>query len=792
MTDTDRTSLAMATASATGLALRRVVAVPKGTVPKTTSGKLRRAECRARFLAGDYDRLSPVADAPDAPAGGDAVLAAVRAVLGTEPGPDDPLVAHGLDSLRAVRLAELLLRGTGADVGVRTLLRGATVADLRAAATVAHAPAGPAAAMGDRLSRAQESLLFLHMLDPTSDEYTISFAWEPVQDTDLAVLDEAIRQALSWRPELATRIVPNGQGWARGSIGDRALRDALALPPIPVPDGRLDDQVRAAAAMPFELGAGPLVRLYRWQPPTGAVYQLVVHHLVTDLWSLCLVLRDIGTCYDALRAGRRPVAPAAQSYSDYVREQEDYLAGPAAAARDEELRALLPTRAASVDVRTDRPRPARRAGRAGQVAVDLAGPSARDPVAALVVAWAITLYRYGTPSPVVVGVPVSGRTTGRHTTEAGLCTNTVPIALDIGRDRDLATLVAAARDQLDRGMDAGFYPLARAVEVVRPDRTAGRHPLVETLVTVHENPLPDVPGLLDSLAGEPAEIILGSLALRMVPVPGRACRYDLDLVITPHADGHRVRLDYAADLFTRATAESLLATFAATAGAALDPGAAPEDLWALSGRDRGMLAVAGRCDTAPLTPPALARIRRVAAVDPDRVAVAGPDGVLTYQRFADRMDRVAAAVSAVATPAAGWRQAALLLPSIPDFAVAVFGAWAAGLGILPLPSDHPDSRLSAMISDGPTAVVLTTAAAVERARGLAGDLPVLVVEDLPVPEVEPSGEPPADGPAFTVYTSGLANVLLSAGDHDRAHYHRQQALARYTTLGAPQPSEPGS
>jgi acyl-CoA synthetase (AMP-forming)/AMP-acid ligase II len=37
---------------ATGLAVDEIVLAPKGTIARTTSGKLRRAELRARYVAG--------------------------------------------------------------------------------------------------------------------------------------------------------------------------------------------------------------------------------------------------------------------------------------------------------------------------------------------------------------------------------------------------------------------------------------------------------------------------------------------------------------------------------------------------------------------------------------------------------------------------------------------------------------------------------------------------------------------------------------------------------------------
>ena len=776
LTAADRLAVATSASADLGLAVAEILGVPRGTVPKTTSGKLRRAECRTRYLAGAYREYRSTVDERQAAPAVDAaglVRAAVREVLDLDVPVGDPLVARGLDSLRAVRLAELLHRATGADVPVRTLLRGATTAELIALAAGGSRPGAAEPEPGHgRLTKAQESLLFLNMLDPASDEYTVSFAWRPGEDTDLAVFEDALRRAVSWRPELGVRIAPAGRGWRRVPVEPSILRDALALTPVPVPDERVTEQLELAAAQPFDIDRGPLLRLYRWQAPSGPVYQLVVHHVVTDLWSLCLVLRDIGTCYADLLAGRVPVAPPATSYDAYVTEQEEYLASAAAEARDEELRSLLPVRARSVDIRTDRPHRSRRRPAAGRVTAALdtgrtaAAAPADDLVGTMILLWAATLHRYGTPNPVVVGVPVTGRVHGRHGTVAGLCTNTVPIAADLDPDRALASLVVSVRDQLERGMDAGLYPLARAVEAVRPERAAGRHPLVETLITIQENPMPDVPGVLDTLGGLPAELKLGPLSLSTVPVPRRTCRYDLDLIVTPRPDGYLLTLDYAADLFDELTAESVLSSFQTAVAAALaNPDADLGDVLLLSERDENLLARMGTGDAPRLDPPPLARIRRLATEYPDRPAVQDPAGTRGYRDFVTGMDRIGAALAGLTGSAgtSGPRHAALLLDSPADFALAMYGAWAAGLGVLPLPPDHPDGRLEHMLADQLPCAVLSSAALAPRARRLAAvggtdAPPVLVLEDLldgPVGVLPP---PPDDAPAYTVYTSGSTGL----------------------------------
>ncbi|WP_089156173.1 AMP-binding protein [Micromonospora sp. NBS 11-29] len=658
LTDDDRRRLAVAVTAGFGVTLVDLVGVRPGTVPRTTSGKLRRAEVARRYADGDY--APPTAAGPAAAGRSDGAGRADRLRRGVEAvldhpieRDDEPLASYGMDSLNALHVSELMHREFGADVPVRELLEGASLADLTArlgepaTSTVAGDPS-TATEVAGQLSKAQESLAFLQMLNPDSDEYTISFAWRLDPSVDATLFHRALRAAIRRQPELGVRIVTEGNRQRRVPVAPDQLAEALALAPVPVRDEQLDEQLGYAATVPFRLDEGPLVRLHRWRSASREVYQIVVHHAVTDLWSLSLVLRDLRHAYAELRAGRPADGEPPRSYDDYVAAQRAYLDSPAATARDAMLRDRLPARAASLDVRTDRPRGSRRSTRVGRARLtvpELPVVGGLDRMALLSALWGVCLHRYGTPNPVVVGVPVVGRPSGRLAEVGGLCTNTVPLAVEVRPEQPLVELVGDLRDQLLGGLDHGLYPMVRAVDAVRPPRLAGRLPLVETLVTLQENPLPEVPGLLPTINGEAAELDLDGLVLHSVPVPRRSCRYDLDLVVTPQPDGYLVTLDYAADLFAARTAEAMLATLAAmlrAAGATDTPRV--EDVLVLSPADERLTRQLGVVETPALDPTMLTRIRSFAVTDPDAPALVEAGRTVTYADFIDRMDRIGAAL----------------------------------------------------------------------------------------------------------------------------------------------------
>ncbi|MFG1610424.1 AMP-binding protein [Actinoplanes sp. NPDC049265] len=655
--DSDR--IAGSVADALGVPVRDVVAVPRGGIPRTTSGKIRRREARRRYEAGQY--------ADPAVPGAVTVTGSVADLVTTAVGHPVPageaLVDAGLDSLKAVWLCGALSSRAGIEVPLGDLLSGMTLDELSKRAGSGDPPPEPEPSP-HRLSAAQLGLIFLDQMSPAGDEYVISSAWELDPACDAAAFARALREAVLAQPQLRLRVSYGADGIDVAEVPEDALRAAVAMPTQPIAEEQLEDHLERVATSAFPLATGPLVRLSHWRTPRRSVYQIAVHHLVTDLWSLGLLFEDVAARYTASRSrsGEQPPSPAPDLYPRWIADQESYLASGAARERDSYLEDLIPSGHAPLELRTDRPRGPVRDARAGQVRLTLApgvsaALSAVDQVALLVALWGVCLHRYGGPNPALVGTPVAGRVSGRHAAVAGLCTNTAPIAVSVDPGQPLASLVSGVRAQLLAGVNAGQYPLSRAVRVLRPSRTAGRAPLIESLVTVQESPMPQLPALMGALA-DGAWIDVGALRLRHIPVRDRTCRYDLDLVITPGAaGGHLLTLDYAAALFDTATVEGILRTYASMVEAAVDPATVSQaDVFVLSGDDRDRYRAAART-TGPEPGSTISDlIVRHAAGTPHAPAVVSEAGSVDFAGFSARVDRLAGVLGHLTTEKSGDRR----------------------------------------------------------------------------------------------------------------------------------------
>src|SRR5699024_9093593 len=137
--------------------------------------------------------------------------------------------------------------------------------------------------------------------------------------------------------------------------------EGVALRIVDVADGGEErDAAAGAETAPFDLARGPLFRatLVR-RSAEESLLVLVMHHIVTDGWSNGVIARELGAFYDAFRSGRDPaLAELSVQYADFAAWQRDWLAGGVLAGQLDHWRKELSGAPASLDLPTDRPRPA--------------------------------------------------------------------------------------------------------------------------------------------------------------------------------------------------------------------------------------------------------------------------------------------------------------------------------------------------------------------------------------------------------------------------------------------------
>ncbi|GAA4703571.1 hypothetical protein GCM10023263_46960 [Phytohabitans rumicis] len=698
-----------------------VVALPD--LPLTGSGKL------------DRKALPAPAHQPSRPpstAREEALCRAFAAVLGIDSvGADDDFFGLGGDSLSVGRLVALVRRDLGVEIGVRDVFEAPTVAGLaprgRPAAPRVPLRAGVPRPERPPLSYAQERLWFLHRLDGATPAYHMPVAVRIAGDLDVAALRAAF-DAVVARHEVLRTVYPEADGVPYQRVLDPASAGGV-LRTAEVSAGALDAALDRTARLPFDLTREIPVRAHLFTVDGGHVLLVVAHHIAVDGWSAGLLWRDLAAAYE----GRLP-APSPVQYADFALWQREALAEPDDAYWREVL-AGLPER---LELPVDRPAAA--PSYRGDVvpfawSAELAAGVRRlarergaTPFMVVQAGCAALLSRLGAGTDVPVGVPVAGRSDPATADLAGMFVNTLVLRVDTAGDPSFAELLGRVRERSLGALAHQEVPFEHLVGVLNPDRSAGRHPLIQVLLAWQHAPAADV--TLPGLVCEP------------VPLHTGTSRLDLSVSVGERDGGLAGTVEYRADLFDRSTVEALVGRLERLlAAVVVDPGSRVGDIELLSEGERGRIlgpwAGSAEGDAAALAPELFAAQARRS---PDAVAVVYGDRSLTYQELDAASDRLAHRL--IADGVGPEQVVGLAVPRSLEFVVGLLGVLKAGAAYLPVDPDCPAERLGFLLAEARPRFLLT-----------AGDV---VVEG---PAQAPAGvrlDP--RHPAYVIYTSGSSGL----------------------------------
>jgi acyl carrier protein len=211
------------------------------------------------------------------------------------------------------------------------------------------------------LSFAQQRLWFLDQLVPGSAFYNVPAAVWLEGQVDATVLEHSLLEIMRRHEGLRTTFQAAGGRPTQVINPDPALAfEQRDLTPISK-EGREAEALRTAkeeVQQPFDLERGPLLRtLLLKLSETRYLLVLTLHHIVTDGWSMGVLVRELGLAYDAFSAGKpSPLPPLSIQYGDFAQWQRGWLQGDVVAGQLQFWRQKL-AGSAMLQLPTDRARP---------------------------------------------------------------------------------------------------------------------------------------------------------------------------------------------------------------------------------------------------------------------------------------------------------------------------------------------------------------------------------------------------------------------------------------------------
>jgi amino acid adenylation domain-containing protein/FkbM family methyltransferase len=693
-------------------------------LPLTRHGKVDR-----RALP-EEDEASTGADIEyEAPrAGVEEVVAEVFArVLKVERiGRGDNFFEVGGHSLLATQAVSRLREACGVEVALRSLFEHPTVEELARQVEAALRGAGDGAEMvpplvavnreGELpLSFAQQRLWFLDQLEPGSAFYNIGKAVRLSGELDAEALRRALSEVVRRHEALRTTFPTiDGQPVQRiHEVGafELPVMDLRSLPEREAEARRLADE---EAARPFDLSSGPLwrVRLLRLAEQEY-VLVLVLHHIVSDGWSMGLLVSEVTALYGAYARGEAsPLPELAIQYADYAVWQRGWLQGERLERELSYWREQLGGELPALELPTDRPRPPVQTFRGSyrsfsvpeEVAVSLRSLSQQQGCTlfmTLLAAIDVLLYRYSGQEDIAVGTPVAGRNRAEVEPLIGFFVNTLVLRSDLSGEPSFIELMKGVREVCLGAYAHQDVPFEKLVEELQPERDPSRSPLFQVMFSfesAHAAPV------------KPANDVTGLRLAQVSSGSGATAKFDLSASLTDTGTGLLGALEYNTDLFDEETATRMAAHLRAVLAAAA---AAPTDsiggFSLLSEAERQEVlghwsgveaSAAARTDACVHT-----LFERQAAATPQAIALAFGDHLLTYGELNARANSLARHLRTL-----GVRlevKVALCFERGVEMVVSLLAVLKAGGAYVPLDPQYPAERITFMLEDSGARVLLT-------------------------------------------------------------------------------------
>jgi amino acid adenylation domain-containing protein len=682
----------------------------------------------------------------------------------------DDFFELGGHSLLATQLATRIASAFQVNLPLRAIFDAPQLAELvERVQSASNAKACEAAATEPAeafpLSFAQQRLWFLDQFEGNSPAYNIPVALRLRGKLRHAALERALHDVLH-RHDALRACFENVDGVPVQRIRPQldwslAQHDLRNLPPDEA-QARARALALEEARTPFKLQTGPLIRGRLLQlGQEEQVLLLTMHHIVSDGWSMGVLLREVAALYAAHALGMPPKLPELPlRYVDFASRQRERVSGELLAQQLGYWKQRLDGSPALLTLPTDRPRPPVQSQRGAtlqyaipaELAARLQALSRQHHCSlfmTLCAAFNVLLARYAGQDDICIGTPIANRHQEETEGLIGLFVNTLVLRTQVDMGASFIELLKQVRTHTLDAYAHQDAPFEQLIEVMQSERHPSYSPLFQVMLVLQNAPM----GAL-SLAG---------LELELLPHESSTAKFDLTLTLNESAAGLQGDIEYSTDLFDASTVERMAQHFTALLQAVVaDPQSAVGELPILGAAERQQL-LAGFNDTArryPQLRPGFCTLQQLfeaqALASAEHTAVIYEGQAWTYAQLNARANQLARHLRGLGVGPDSL--VGLCAERSLEMIVGLYGILKAGGAYVPLEPSYPPERLATIADDAKLAVVLTQQHVRERLAKLTG-VPIFVLDE----EAAVLAQYPADNLEHMVQPQHLAYVIYTSG-----------------------------
>jgi surfactin family lipopeptide synthetase A len=610
-------------------------------------------------------------------------------------------------------------------------------------------------------SFAQQRLWFLDQFEPGTAAYNLPRVFRITGPLNVDCMTRAFQTVIQRHASLRT-VFDSVDGEARQIVLPEIDFNVPIIDLTDIPQAQREAEglriAREEGMRPFDLCEGPLLRASLMRLGSDHwIMLLVMHHIVTDGWSISRLFRDVTKSYAAFLEKREPELPELPiQYAEYAQWQREHMSGEVVKREIEHWRTTLAGAQTLLDLPTDYPRPPAQTwhGADKGITLDRATLAKMKSLAqkqgstlfmVSMAAFQTLLWRYTHQESILVGTPVASRNHVEVEDVIGLFVNTLVFRTDFTSDPSFRDLIQGVRSFALEAYNHQDVPFEKLVEALVPQRSLETSPLFQVMF-IFQN----IPKQIFEISG---------LSIKELNFETGIANFDLTAEVWEDKGELHCQFEYNTDLFEHSTIEQMLRHFERLVASALkDPDLPVLDLPMMSARERNQILLRwNQTETDHAAEDSEWCIHELfesqAERSPDAVAVVAGDQELTYSELNHRANQLA------------WHLLKRGVgPEVPvglcvdrglGMVVALLGILKAGGAYVPLDSRLPDDRLSFMVADAKPRIVVTER---KLQREVLGAGPVLLDSDWKVIANEskenPSKKLSPKTLAYVMYTSG--------------------------------------
>ncbi|MFN6470894.1 MAG: amino acid adenylation domain-containing protein [Nostoc sp. SerVER01] len=611
------------------------------------------------------------------------------------------------------------------------------------------------------LSFSQARLWFLDWLEPNNPAYNIAIAFRLHGDLNQKALHRSLQEIIQRHEVLRTTFE------TKDGVAVQVIHESDEVPLTPINLSHLEPEkqeeavkklIREAIISPFNLRTLPLLRVHLYQLNEDVhVFVLVIHHIISDGWSLGLMIKELSLSYAAFCQGdASPLSALSLQYGEFAHWQRTTFEQTQLPAQLAYWKAKLGGKIETLELPTDFPRPAI-AGYQGATVSFTINREVSDRLQKLCESQGATLFmgllgvfstllmRYSGQQDLLIGTPIANRNHKQIEELIGFFVNTLVIRTDLTGNPDFNTLLLRIKEETLQAYAHQDVPLEKIVEELHPERNLSHHPLFQVMFVLQNAPM--------------GNLELPNLSLIPLELEQVTAKFDLTLLMIETEAGIQGTWEYRTDLFNVTTINRMVGHFKTLLESiVVNSKQRITELPILTATEQNQLLV--DWNQTQVEYPQDKCLHQLFELQvektPHAIAVVFENENMTYEELNRRANKLAHYLHSV-----GVKSDVLVGICVErslEMIIALLGILKAGGAYVPIDSAYPQERINFILEDAQTPVLLTQQKLLKKV-GVQNNIQIICLDTGWEIITQESAENPvneivAENLAYTIYTSG--------------------------------------